>query len=70
MNQTNIDHSTTIKQSIFETHSYLISKELNLIEYACFCGSIHIFSYLTFDKDYIHIEWTGNVMRKYLTLSI
>lgn len=47
VNKTNISLSrTTIKPSALETNSFLIGKELTLIEYAAFFGSINIFQYL------------------------
>ena len=46
VNQENISLSSKIKPSVFETNSFLIEKELSLIEYAAFFGSIQIFKYL------------------------
>ena len=47
VNKTNLSlQHTRIKSSIFETNSYLISKNPTLIEYAAFYGSIQIFQYL------------------------
>ncbi|KAK8899591.1 hypothetical protein M9Y10_001907 [Tritrichomonas musculus] len=45
-NQANFPLSAIIKQSIFETNSFLLDKELTIIEYAAFFGSIQILKYL------------------------
>ena len=45
-NKTNLSLSMQIKHSIFETNSFLISKEPTLIEYAAFFGSMQIINYL------------------------
>ena len=50
VNQQNIFLESKIKPSIFETNSYLIGKEITLIEYAAFFGSIQIFKYLYLNK--------------------
>lgn len=46
MTRTNINPSSKIKPSIFETNSFLIKSEPTLIEYAAFYGAITIFNYL------------------------
>ena len=46
VNKNNISLNTTIKQSIYETNPFLIKKQLTLIQYASFYGSIQIFNYL------------------------
>lgn len=46
----NINLSTTIKSSIYETNSFLIDKNPTLIEYSSFFGSIQIFRYLYQNK--------------------
>ena len=46
VNETNISLSGKIRHSIFETNSILTEKDLSLIEYACFFGSIRIIKYL------------------------
>ena len=47
VNQTNISLSSYVPRSIFETNSYLLSqKDVQLIEYAAFFGSIQIFVFL------------------------
>ena len=51
VNKKNLSFSSTrIKQSIFETNSFLIDKKPTLIEYAAFFGSIQIFQYLRFNN--------------------
>ena len=45
-NQTNIQLSTVIQPSIYETNLFLNKNKANLIEYAAFYGSIQIFQYL------------------------
>lgn len=50
VNQQNIFLESKIKPSIFETNSYLIGKEITLIEYAAFFGSCQIFKYLYLNK--------------------
>lgn len=50
VNQQNIFLGSKIKPSIFETNSYLIGKEITLIEYAAFFGSCQIFKYLYLNK--------------------
>ncbi|KAK8899216.1 hypothetical protein M9Y10_001521 [Tritrichomonas musculus] len=44
--QTNIQLSTTVKKSIFETNSFLLENQPSLIEYSAFFGSIQIMRYL------------------------
>ena len=46
INKSDISLNSTIKNSIYETNSYLIGKNITLIEYAAFFGSIRIFKYL------------------------
>ena len=46
----NITLSSKIKPSIYETNPYLIGKEVSLIEYAAFFGSIQIAQYLKFNN--------------------
>ena len=48
--QNNISPTTIIKSSIYETNLFLINKEVSLIEYSAFCGSIQIFKYLHIQK--------------------
>lgn len=50
LEQTNISPTIKIQPSIYETHLFLINKELSLIEYSAFCGSIQIFKYLCNQK--------------------
>ena len=50
VSRTNLPISGTIKQSIFETNSFLLNRDVSLIEYAAFFGSIQIFQYLRFNK--------------------
>ena len=51
VNRSNISlHSTIIKPSIFETNSFLKNKEITIIEYTAFFGSIQIFQYLLFNN--------------------
>lgn len=45
-NKSLIGLSSQIKESIFETHPFLLQREATLIEYAAFFGSIQIFNYL------------------------
>ena len=49
-NKNSLSLNSTIPKSIYETHSFLIKKQINsdisLIEYAAFFGSIQIFRYL------------------------
>ena len=45
-----ISPSSSIKPSVFETNPLLFDKELSLIEYAAFFGSIQIFQYLLKNK--------------------
>lgn len=47
-----LNSESTIKESIFETNNFLITKKqkLTLIEYALFFGSIKIFNYLRFNN--------------------
>ena len=45
-NQINMNLDSKIKESHFETNSFLMNKEPTLIEYATFFGSIQIFQYL------------------------
>ena len=45
-NQINFNLSLPIEKSLFETNSFLKDKEVSLIEYAAFYGSINIFQYL------------------------
>ena len=49
INQANISLETTIKNSIYETNSFLCHKTVTLLEYATFFGSIQIFKYLLFN---------------------
>ena len=47
VNQLNLNLSTIIKPSIFETNHFLLkSKEISLIEYASFYGSMNIIDFL------------------------
>ena len=46
VNKVNLKLSSTIKPSVFETNSFLMNKEIELIKYAAFFGSIQIFQYL------------------------
>ena len=46
INQSNLNLSIQIKESIFETNIYLIENKPTLIEYAAYFGSIQIFQYL------------------------
>ena len=46
VNKMNINQSSKIKPSIFETNLYLIENDPSIIEYAAFYGSIQIFQYL------------------------
>ena len=48
--QNRIYVDSKIKKSIYETNSFLIRKEVTLIEYASFFGSIQIFKYLFLNK--------------------
>ena len=60
INKTNIDISkTNIQASIYETNPFLSNqnKEISLIEYAAFYGSIQIFNYLRSN----HIELTPSI---------
>ena len=58
VNQTNLTLSNSIKPSIFETNSFLLKKkEITLIEYAAFFGSIQIFQYLRLNN----IELTSSL---------
>ena len=51
VNRTNFQISSSkIHPSIFETNSFLIKKNVSLIEYAAFYGSIQIFQYLLLNK--------------------
>ena len=50
INRANISLLTTIKPSIFETNRFLYDKEVTLIEYAAFFGSIQIFQYLKYNN--------------------
>ena len=49
VNKTNFKIESRIKESIYETNSYLINRNFTLIEYAAFSGSIEIFQYLRFN---------------------
>lgn len=50
VNQTNLSLlRTKIKDSIFETNSFLLKNQPSLIEYAAFFGSLRIFQYLRFN---------------------
>ena len=42
--------TTVINPSIFETNHYLADKQVSLIEYAAFFGSLQIYQYLRFNK--------------------
>lgn len=55
--RTNFPLSTRIKESIYETNSFLINKRPTLIEYAAFFGAIQIFQYLKLNK----IELTSSL---------
>lgn len=46
INKSNTSLKSSIKPSIYETNQFLIRKELTLIQYAAFYGSIKIFRYL------------------------
>ncbi|KAK8838022.1 hypothetical protein M9Y10_035969 [Tritrichomonas musculus] len=46
----NIDFSSKIDTSVYETNSFLLKKGSTLIEYAAFSGSVKIFKYLYSDK--------------------
>ena len=46
VNRMNISLKSNVCNSIFETNPFLIDKEISLIEYAAFFGSIQIFNYL------------------------
>ena len=46
INQNNIQFSSEINHSIFETNHFLLKRNTSLIEYAAFFGSIQIFQYL------------------------
>ena len=46
VNRTNFPLSASVESSIFETNSFLIHTNPDLIEYAAFFGSIQIFQYL------------------------
>ena len=46
VNRSNIPLSCKIKQSIFETNSFLLKNQPTLIEYSAFFGAIQIFQYL------------------------
>ena len=51
VNRSNIQLSSTIEPSIFETNSFLIkNNDISLIEYAAFFGSIQIFQYLKMNQ--------------------
>ena len=50
VSKTSLPLSSTIKQSIYETNSFLLNKNVSLIEYAAFFGSIQIFQYLRFNQ--------------------
>ena len=51
INRTNYPLSSSISPSIFETNSFLIeNKNITLIEYSAFFGSIQIFKYLQMNK--------------------
>ena len=52
VNRNNISPSSLITPSIFETNPFLIDngKEISLIEYSAFFGSIQIFQYLLMNK--------------------
>ena len=51
VNRNNISLESLINPSIFETNSFLLkNKEVSLIEYAAFFGSIQIFQYLKINK--------------------
>ena len=48
--RTNLSLLSRIKESIFETNSFLLNKEPSLIEYSAFFGSIQIFQYLKLNR--------------------
>ena len=50
VNKNCISRNATINQSLFETNSFLINKQSQLIEYAVFFGSIQIFTFLKNEK--------------------
>ena len=51
VNQINLKLSSSIKESIYETNSFLIeNKKTTLIEYSAFFGSIQIFQYLKMNE--------------------
>ena len=50
VNRTNLSLSSKIRPSIYETNFFLIGKEMQLIEYAAFFGSIQIIQYLKYSK--------------------
>ena len=54
---TNISLSSSTKSSIYETNSFLLNKNIKLIEYAAFFGSIQIFKYLIENK----VELTSSI---------
>ena len=56
INREIISPSAKIKESIFETNSFLIENEPTLIEYAAFYGSVKIFQYLKHQ-----VELTPNI---------
>ena len=46
VNQTNLPLTSKIKADFYESNSFLIEQEANLIEYAFFYGSIQVIKYL------------------------
>lgn len=54
VNRNDLSLSTKIKPSIFETNKNLIQKNLELIEYAAFHGSIQIFKYLALNGCFLY----------------
>ena len=56
INKNNINFSSQINESVFETNPLLLTKKPSLIEYAAFYGSIQIFQYLLINKAEITSE--------------
>ena len=57
VNQTNYSLTNCIKPSIFETNTFLMRKEISLIEYASFFSSIQVIQYLKNNQ----IEFTNSI---------
>ena len=49
--RSNLDLTSKIEPSIFETNTFLLKNKPNLIEYSTFFGSIQIFKYLFYTKN-------------------